>query len=1013
MEATRTSVVTKNICAVRQVSTAKLQVAAAKARITTELKTTGSSINGKAICADAISRTKTVADVRIRLSRGSLVPQSSAAVFTGRNRTAFGDSSGSAHRGGRLQSGNKTTGRAAHIARLTCAVVLLCSLFVVSLFAPRSIVSFVILVLGDIFGFVLCALSLRHTSRRLVRSWVPLGLACLTAAFLTFDVAGQSLTDSSGWAGEVAVVVFQTFAEIGLLMLIALPRNASARAQTLLDQVNVSVVAGVVLWISCYAEVFGKAIFGDFTFWMTFLRFAGDCFIVALLVSVCLILRPHGRLATPVVGYLGSGLFAFVLLDAVSSRTSNHWANAEYNVAVGVTLSAIAIGLATSSRRTFVRRSPNVTRGLAYGQLLPSIAAAGVLVVVLVQLRLSDQPNSFVEWLATVLVACVLVRQVVSWKEEQRLMRLLEARVADRTEQLGRREQQFRALVQKSSDVIVIMSEDGSCTYVSPSLQYVFGHSPDDLASHDIHSIVTDEDQQRVTALIEMARRRPSESLNAEWHVRHADGSERLVEVVLRNLLDEPAVEGLVANLRDITDRKELEDQLMHQSMHDHLTDLGNRALLRVRTEQALSRWLFHNQPFSLLVVDINDFKSINDTLGHVIGDRALKTVADRIAESTRRGDTVVRVDGDEFAVLIEGVAAADEEAQLIADRVSRAVQQPMRIEGRRIALRASIGLACVSERVSQADDIMRNADLALNSAKQTRAQGVVHFEESMHDVAIRRVELEADLRRALERDELQLYYQPTIDIETGKIEGAEALLRWPHPDKGFIPPLDFIPIAEDSGLIVPIGKWVLEQACLQLAKWQLRYPGAHKLKMNVNLSARQFDQPDIVEVVQGIIEASGIAHGTLVLEVTESVLMENSSVVRTKMDRLVALGCQLAIDDFGTGYSSLSYLQQYPIRVLKIDRSFVNEIGNDNDGSEPALVKAIVDIAKTLQLRTVAEGIETRVQLDELRRLGCEVGQGFFLAKPAPPMEVQRLIEATHAKGLPLPHATPDVIAD
>lgn len=903
-----------------------------------------------------------------------------------------------------------TSGRVAKAARVALAGVLIWGLLPAAIIAPESFATFLLMLGANAFGFVLCVLSLRKTNRRLIRSWIPLSLSCLAAAAMTFELAWHRTMDVPALyeVAPVAILAFQLFAGAGCVMLIALPRNPSARAQTMLDQVNVAVVAGVVLWLTCYSDAFSNLPAVNGAVALTFARFAADGVLATLLVSICLILRPTGRLATPVVVLLGCGLGGVIVFDAIGTSTGSADSR-QFLLALGGAYASIAIGLATSSHRTFVRRTPTVERGLAYGQLLPSIASAGVLIVVLVQLRISAERNTILEWLATCLVACVLVRQVVSWKEEQRLVQLLQARVADRTEALGRREQQFRALVQKSSDVIVIIQQDGACSYVSPSLQYVFGHSPEYLAGESIFGIIHDDDRSRVVALLEMARRRPSESLTAEWRVRHADGSERLVEVLLRNLLDEPAVEGLVVNLRDISDRKELEDQLVHQSMHDHLTNLGNRAQLRVRTEQALARWLFHNEPFCLLVVDINDFKAINDSLGHVIGDKALKEVADRIVDSCRRGDTVVRVDGDEFAVLIEGVAAADEQAQVIADRVSIAVQQPMRIEGRRIALRASIGLACVSERVSQADDIMRNADLALSSAKQTRASGIVQFEESMHDSAIRRVELESDLRRALDRDELQLYYQPTIDIETGMFEGVEALLRWPHPDKGFIPPLDFIPIAEESGLIVPIGQWVLEQACLQLAKWQMRFPGAEPLKMNVNLSARQFDEPDIVDVVKNVIEATGIRHGTLVLEVTESVLMENSNAVRTKMDELVRLGCKLAIDDFGTGYSSLSYLQQYPIRVLKIDRSFVNEIGGENETGEPALVKAIIDIARTLQLRTVAEGIETRAQLDQLRRLGCEVGQGFFLARPAPPMEIQRLLEATHAKAAPLPHATPE----
>jgi diguanylate cyclase (GGDEF)-like protein/PAS domain S-box-containing protein len=911
--------------------------------------------------------------------------------------------------GGRLQSATTTKGKAANAVRVALAFALVLGLLPAALVAPHSPMAVTALLLANAYGFVLCLLSLRRTSRRLLRSWVPLTVACAAAAVMTLELElqRQELLPSLLQTVPVSVLAFQVLAGIGCLLLVALPRNPSARAQTMLDQVNVAVVAGVVLWVTCYKDVFNSLPDIEGAVGLTFLRYAADGITVTLLVSICLILRPTGRLATPVLTLLAVGLGGFVVFEVLAS-SANDPSMQRFLLALGAAYASVAIGMATSSRRTFVRRSPQVARGLAYGQLLPSVASAGVLMVVLFELRVSPNDNGILEWLATSLVACVLVRQVVSWKEEQRLMRLLEARVADRTEALGRREQQFQALVQKSSDVIIIVQQDGTCSYVSPSLQYMFGHSPDGQSGRPILDIVHADDQSRVMALLEMARRRPSESLSAEWRIMHADGSERLVEVLLRNLLDDSAVSGLVINLRDITDRKELEDRLMHQSMHDHLTNLGNRAQLRVRTEQALGKWMFHNQPFCLLVVDINDFKSINDSLGHVIGDQALKTIADRIAGSTRRGDTVVRVDGDEFAVLIEGVAAADPEAQMIADRVSIAVQQPMRIEGRRIAMRASVGLACVSERVSAADDIMRNADLALNSAKQQRAGGVVQFEESMHDVAIRRVELEADLRHALERDELQLFYQPTVEIESGSFQGMEALLRWPHPQKGFIPPLDFIPLAEESGLIVPIGQWVLEQACAQLAKWQMRFPGAKPLKMNVNLSARQFDQPDIVDVVRTTIETSGIMPGTLVLEVTESVLMENSAAVRTKMEALVALGCVLAIDDFGTGYSSLSYLQQYPIRVLKIDRSFVNEIGAADNESEPALVKAIIDIARTLQLQTVAEGIETRAQLDALHRLGCEVGQGFFLAKPAPPIEVQRLLESTLGNGMPLPHAQP-----
>ncbi len=607
---------------------------------------------------------------------------------------------------------------------------------------------------------------------------------------------------------------------------------------------------------------------------------------------------------------------------------------------------------------------------------------------------------------AVVLAALVLARNAVTFVVADRLaMSLEEIEVAGATG-VSLDGDQFNALVHHSSDVILIVDEHGAFSYVSPSVEMILGYSADELTASTLADIVVSEDQSRALALMAMATRRVGGSMTAEWRVRRRDKVVRQVEVLVRNLQNEASVGGIVLNIRDVTERKELEDKLTFQALHDDLTGLPNRSLLSLRIEQALARWLFQNEPFSLIVVDLDDFKSINDSLGHVAGDVVIRTLAKRLGQVTRRGDSLVRLAGDEYAVLLEGLAAEDNEAHSIVQRIIEAVQEPMRVEGRMLTLRASVGLACVTEQVSQSDDIMRNADLALHTAKLSRRGSYVQFEMSMHDAALKRVELEADLRRAIEQDELQVYYQPTVDLKTGRLDGVEALLRWPHPERGFVSPADFIPIAEDSGLIVPIGTWVLKQACTDIAKWQARYPSEKALTLNVNLSGRQLDQIDVVETVEHVLESTGIAPGSLVLEMTESVLMDNKPTTLAKMQALRDLGIVLAIDDFGTGYSSLSYLRQFPIGILKIDRSFVNGVAADASQGEAALVQAIVDLARTLELETVAEGIETEQQLQTLTAMGCDVGQGYFLARPAPAEEVRRLIESTFETGLIVPAA-------
>lgn len=852
----------------------------------------------------------------------------------------------------------------------------------------------------------MCARAAKRNQGLMRESWAyfALGTACWAIGRLAWMVMGSPpVTTLDLDIVHIPTLIFLGFCILALVKLDVLPAGNAARARAVLDGITTGTVIAFMAWtfqLRFDARDYSGGVLDRFG---SVINPMADVVLATVCITVFGLTRTHRRLSYVSMALLALGI-ASTLISEVRFNvfgSNTHFVPGTI-VDLGWFVGFVFMAFAAAWPRPSIRRRVNLHRS-RFSEFLPGLAAAGVLTTLLAQVNRTGELDLVSEWLALCLIVCVLVRQVVTVLEEQRLSVLLEARVADRTEQLSRREQQFRALVQHSSDVIVIIREDGQFEYVSPSVQHVLGHPPEAVAEGNIADIILPEDRPRVMALLAMATRRIGATMTAEWRVVRADGTLRQVEVLVRNLISEPAVAGIVLNLRDVTERKELEDQLTHQALHDDLTGLANRSLLRVRVEQALARWLFQNEPFSLVVVDLDDFKSINDSLGHVAGDEVLKTVAERIGYCTRRGDTIVRLAADEFAVLLEGVAADDPEAHNVAQRIIHGVQQPMRIEGRTIAMRVSIGLACVTNQVGQADDIMRNADLALHVAKLEQRGGYVQFEPGMHDSAVRRVEMEVDLRRAIERNELELYYQPTVDIATGALEGVEALLRWPHSEKGFISPADFIPLAEESGLIVPIGTWVLRQACTEIASWQNDYPGERPLVLNVNLSARQLDQIDVVETVSEILEESGLDPSTLVLEMTESVLMENKPTTLAKMENLVGLGVELAIDDFGTGYSSLSYLRQFPIGVLKIDRSFVMGVGGSNEAGEPALVQAIIDLARSLQLKTVAEGIETNEQYESLKEMGCDVGQGYLFAKPAPPAQIRELIERTRGVNAPL----------
>jgi diguanylate cyclase (GGDEF)-like protein/PAS domain S-box-containing protein len=487
-----------------------------------------------------------------------------------------------------------------------------------------------------------------------------------------------------------------------------------------------------------------------------------------------------------------------------------------------------------------------------------------------------------------------------------------------------------------------------------------------------------DPDAYIVKVLDDVTERRTANDI-----VESGDG--RVFSIVNKPMPDG----GWLATHEDITERQRAEERIAHMARHDALTDLPNRTLLRERLEYELKR-VRRGQCLAVLCLDLDHFKSVNDTLGHPIGDELLKVVADRLRRCTREHDTIARLGGDEFAIIMTAMEQPTDAAAL-SKRVRDAITKPYDLDGHQIVADISIGISVAPLDATEADQLLKNADMALYGAKAD-GRGAYRFFEPEMDARMRqRRELEMDLRKALVNGEFELYYQPLVDLQSNDITGFEALLRWNHPERGLISPAQFIPIAEETGLIIPLGEWVLRRACEETAGW----PG--DVKVAVNLSPSQLKSRNLVQIVISALAASGMAATRLQLEITESVLMQNTFATLATLHQLRALGVQIAMDDFGTGYSSLSYLRSFPFDKIKIDRSFINDLSN---GAEPlAIVRAIASLAKSLSMISTAEGVETQQQLEKLQAVGCTEMQGYIFSQARPAEEIVRLFLPQPAK--------------
>ena len=551
----------------------------------------------------------------------------------------------------------------------------------------------------------------------------------------------------------------------------------------------------------------------------------------------------------------------------------------------------------------------------------------------------------------------------------------LEARVEERTGQ-------FRDLLEAAPDAMVIVAEDGTIVLVNRQAELLFRWSRHQMIGQPVERLLPGQLREAHRAHREAYRDKPEvRAMGAKIDLMalRADGSQFPVEISLAPVQTEGGV-LVSAAIRDITERKQAEAALAHQALHDALTGLPNRLLLLDRLGQALASARRTGQGVAVLFLDVDRFKLINDSRGHAAGDELITRVARRLDETVRPSDTVARFGGDEFVIVCQDAGSVSEALRL-AERVSDALRSPFRIAGEDVFLTASVGIA-LSDGDEPPEALLRDADAAMYRAKEQGRARCEFFDQTMRTEAAERLELQTALHWAVERDEMRVYYQPVVDVATEHPVGVEALVRWAHPEKGIVAPASFIPLAEEGGLIIPIGASVLRQSAQDYGRWQAAGAG-ERFTLGINLSAHQLRHPGLVELVHATLQEHAIDPRSLVLELTESVLMEDIDRHTATLLRLRELGVRLAIDDFGTGYSSLTYLRQFPVDIVKIDRSFVAGLGVDT--RDTTIVRSVIELAHALGLQVVAEGIERPEQLHALRTLGCDLAQGFLFLPPAP----------------------------
>ncbi len=810
--------------------------------------------------------------------------------------------------------------------------------------------------------------------RRVRLGWAVVGVAMLVYALGDGVWAWLDLGPGSMPSPSLADAAYVAYYPIVVAALFIFQRASSVRRETLrltIDSLIVLIGGGIVVWHTLFRPVLASLDPDPLAAALALGYPIGDL-VLLFGVAATALRRPPDIDARALMALVGGLALLFVAdvgygqLNLIGAFDLQRWPDIVY--LSSTLLIALAgyfqahPGAATEGQATALSRWLIVLpyAGLAAGYSVLFALAMGTVTGELTEVLFG----------AVALTAMVLIRQELVLRENSRLL----------AEQARREsEERFSALAANSSDAVVLVDRDGVVTYATQAVGRVLGLDTSQLVGRTISRLVHGDDAERIQAFIADVAAGRSVAQPVEWRLWDVTGVWRQVETIAANLLDDPSVGQIVLTTRDVRERKMLERQLTQVALHDLLTDLPNRTLFHDRVGQALAGAVRAQQHTTVLSLGLDGFKHVNESLGHAVGDQVLQEVSRRLQASVRAADTCARLGGDEFGVLLDG-HSTPEDALAAANRILDALREPIGLTDNPIDLTASMGVSTTAPTGVDAGSLLRRAEVARSVAQNMGRDRVVVFEPAMQEAAESRFELESELRRAIDQGEFVLNYQPIVDLRTGELVGAEALIRWDHPTHGRIAPTVFIPLAEQTGRIVEIGTWVLRTACIEVARWAQLSPGRVP-RVSINLSAHQLADPQLAWTVQAAMAHASAAPTWITLELTESMLMQNSSASLERLHAIRALGIQIAIDDFGTGYSSLAYLERFPVTHIKIDRSFVTPLDDPRRGA--GVVHAIVEIGRALGLTTVAEGIETPTQLRRLRELGCGLGQGYLFARP------------------------------